>query len=81
MLIPTLYVVRDLSKRGVRPDYLLLAVGILLWGQPQQSNVPGLTALVYMLQAYLPLYVSGAVLAYLLSAIPERVRERNHGAP
>jgi hypothetical protein len=72
MLIPTLFVERDLSRRGVRTDYLLLAVGVMVFAQPQQSNVPGLTALVYMLQAYLPLYLAGAVLVYVLRAIPER---------
>jgi hypothetical protein len=69
MLIPTLFVVRDLQSRNLNPNYLLLAVGLMVCAQPQQSNVPGLTALVYMLQAYLPLFMAAAVMCYVLSAL------------
>jgi hypothetical protein len=69
MLLPTLFVVRDLNRRAVRTDYLLLAVGLMIVAQPQQSNVPGVTDLVYMLQSYLPLYLAGGVLVYVLGAL------------
>jgi hypothetical protein len=69
MLIPTLFVVRDMDRRGIRADYLLLGAGLMTFGQPQQSNVPGLQAGIYMLQAYLPLWIAGAVLVYLLSVL------------
>jgi hypothetical protein len=73
MLIPTLWVIRDLGRRKVTPDYLLIALGLMICGQPQQSRVPGLAGLVYMLQAYLPLLVAAAVAAYLLvDGIKER---------
>jgi Glycosyltransferase family 87 len=66
MLIPTLFVIRDIGKRQLTPNYLLIAVGLMICAQPQQSRVPGLAALVYMLQAYLPLLIATAVAAYLL---------------
>ena len=69
MLIPTLFVLRDLGGRGCRPDYLLLGLGLLAFGQPQQSLVPGLQVLIYMLQAYLPLFLAAAVMVYVLKTI------------
>jgi hypothetical protein len=73
MLIPTLWVIRDLGKRKVTPDYLLIALGLMVCAQPQQSRVPGLAGLVYMLQAYLPLLIAATVAAYLLvDGIKER---------
>ena len=69
MLIPTLFVLRDLGRRGRRPDYLLLGLGLLAFGQPQQSLVPGLKVLIYLLQAYLPLFVAAGVMVYVLKTI------------
>ena len=69
MLIPTLFVVRDLGRRGHRPDYLLLGLGLLAFGQPQQSLVPGLQVLIYLLQAYLPLFLAAGVMVYVLKMI------------
>jgi hypothetical protein len=71
MLIPTLFVLRDLGRRRLHPDYFLLGLGLLAFGQPQQSLVPGLTVLIYILQAYLPLFLAVAVMAYLLKMILE----------
>jgi hypothetical protein len=69
MLIPTLFVLRDLGQRGRRPDYLLLGLGLLAFGQPQQNLVPGLQVLIYLLQAYLPLFVAAAVMVHVLKMI------------
>jgi len=69
MLIPALFVVRDLGTRGLRTDYLLLGLGLMAFGQPQQSLVPGLELLIYMLQAYLPLFLAAAVMVYVLKTI------------
>jgi hypothetical protein len=68
MLIPTLFVIEDLGKRRITPNYLLIGLGLMICAQPQQTTVPGLMALVYMLQAYLPLLISAAVAEYLLVA-------------
>jgi len=70
MLMPTLYVLRDLGKHGIPANYLLLGVALMLCAQPQQTTVPGLTPIIYLLQAYLPLFMAGAVLIYLLRALP-----------
>jgi hypothetical protein len=69
MLMPTLFVVRDIAKRGIPPDYFLMAVGLMVCAELQQTYVPRLGSFVYMLQAYLPLFVSGAVLLYVLRAL------------
>lgn len=69
MLMPALFVVRDLGRRGLSPDYLLLGLGLMAFGQPQQSLVPGLQLLIYMLQAYLPLFLAAAVTVYVLQMI------------
>jgi hypothetical protein len=69
MLMPALFVVHDLGQRGLRPDYLLLGLGLMTFGQPQQSLVPGLQLLIYMLQAYLPLFLAAAVTVYVLQMI------------
>lgn len=66
MLIPTLFVIRDIGRRRTTPEFLLIAVGLMVWGQPQQTYVPGLQALIYMLQAYLPLLTAAAVMGYVL---------------
>jgi hypothetical protein len=69
MLMPALFVIHDLGQRGLRPDYLLLGLGLMTFGQPQQSLVPGLQLLIYMLQAYLPLFLAAAVTVYVLQMI------------
>ena len=69
MLMPTLFVLRDLGRQGFRPDYLLIGLGLMVLGQPQQSLVPGLEVLIYMLQAYLPLFVAAVVMVYTLKMI------------
>ena len=79
MLLPALYVLRDLRRRRLPADYVLLGVGLMIVGQPQQTNVPGMTALVYMLQAYLPLLLSGGALAYLVTALQRAPPPRSAG--
>jgi Glycosyltransferase family 87 len=69
ILIPTLFVLRDLGRRGLRPDYLLLGLALLAFGQPQQTFVPGSQVLIYLAQAYLPLFVTAAVMVYVLKMI------------
>ena len=69
MLVPALFVFRDLTRREIRTDYLLIGAGLMVFAQPQQTNIPGLTAFIYMLQAYLPLFMAGAVLVYVLGAL------------
>lgn len=69
MLMPTLFVVRDICKRQITPNYLLLALGLMVCAQPQQTNVPGLTALIYMLQAYMPLFMAAAVMVYIFGTL------------
>lgn len=75
MLIPALFVVRDIARRGIAPDYFLLGLALLIWAQPQQTYVPGLEALIYMLQAYLPLLVSTAIMIYVLRLLPQESPE------
>jgi len=65
MLIPALFVIRDL-RRSEGQSYLLIALGLMVLAQPQQTNVPGLQVLIYMLQAYLPLSVAAVVMVYVL---------------
>jgi Glycosyltransferase family 87 len=81
MLIPALFVVRELGRRGLRPDYLLLGIGLMTFGQPQQSLVPGLEVLIYMLQAYLPLFLSAAVMVYVLKMILTEQRTASVAVP
>jgi hypothetical protein len=69
MLIPTLYVIRDMGRRGLAPESYLLFIALLVWGQPQQTSVPGLQAFIYMLQAYLPLTVAATVMVYVLRVV------------
>jgi len=69
LLMPTLFVLRDIGKRSMVPDYLLLAVGLMICAQSPQTYVPRLVSLVYLLQSYLPLFIAAAVLAYVLRAI------------
>jgi hypothetical protein len=69
MLIPTLFVIRDLGRRNVAPDYLLLAAFMMLCAQPQQTYVPRLPILIYTLQSYLPLFIAAAVMLYLLRTV------------
>jgi hypothetical protein len=69
MLIPTLFVVRDIGRRGIAPEYFLFAVGLMIWGQPQQNYVPGMQALIYMLQAYLPLFMAATVMVYMMTVL------------
>jgi hypothetical protein len=69
MLLPALFVSRDLCVRHVKPEYVALAAGFMLCAQPQQTNVPGLMGLVYMLQAYLPLFSSSMILFYILNTL------------
>lgn len=66
MLIPALFVIRDLDRRRLVPNYLMLGAALLAWGQPQQNYVPGMQVLIYLLQAYLPLVMTAAILIYLL---------------
>ncbi|HEY6923989.1 MAG TPA: glycosyltransferase family 87 protein [Steroidobacteraceae bacterium] len=66
MLIPALFVIRDLRRSEGTQNYLLLALGLMILAQPQQTNVPGLQILIYMLQAYLPLWVAAIVMVYVL---------------
>jgi hypothetical protein len=68
MLIPSLFVMKDIIRRRVAANYPLLAVALMLFTQPQQSNVPGLAGLIIMLQAYMPLVFSGIVMVYVLRA-------------
>jgi hypothetical protein len=74
--MPTLFVLRDIGKRSPAPDYLLLAVVLIVCAQPQQTYVPRLVSLVYLLQSYLPLFMAAAVLAYLLRSIIQPPSER-----
>ena len=60
MLIPALFVVRDLGRRGVRPNYLLISLAVLVLAQPQQTNVPGMSRVLTLAQAYLPLLLAAA---------------------
>jgi Glycosyltransferase family 87 len=69
LLIPALFAVRDVARRGVPPNYLLIGLALMVWGQPQQTNVPGLQALIYMLQAYLPWIMAACIMVYTLSAL------------
>jgi hypothetical protein len=66
MLIPALFVIRNIARRGLTPDYFLLGLALLIWAQPQQDYVPGMEALIYMIQAYLPLFISAAIMIYVL---------------
>jgi hypothetical protein len=66
MLIPALFVIRDLRRSEGTQNYLLIALGLMILAQPQQTNVPGLQVLIYMLQAYLPLSVAAVVMVYVL---------------
>lgn len=66
MLIPALFVVRDLRRSEGTQNYLLIALGLMILAQPQQTNVPGLQVLIYMLQAYLPLSLAAVVMIYVL---------------
>jgi hypothetical protein len=66
MLIPALFVLRDIARRDITPNYFLLGLALLIWAQPQQTTVPGMDGLIYMIQAYLPLLMSAAVMAYVL---------------
>jgi Glycosyltransferase family 87 len=87
MLIPTLFVIRDIAHRKIAPRPLLIAVGLMLLAQPQQNYVPGLQVLIYMLQAYLPLITAAAVLGYVLSisiaaqAAPESPHDESGAEP
>jgi hypothetical protein len=76
LLVPALFVVRDLARREGKPSYLLLGVGLMILAQPQQTNVPGLQAFIYMLQAYLPLLMSGVITAYMLRLISKTCAEQ-----
>jgi hypothetical protein len=69
MLIPALFVMKDIIRRRVAANYPLLAVALMLFTQPQQSNVPGLLGLIIMLQAYMPSVFSGIVMVYVLSVL------------
>jgi hypothetical protein len=75
MLMPALFVVRDVARRGIPPDYLLLAVALMVLAQPQQTNVPGLQALIYMLQAYLPWIMAACIMVYTLGAVLRTSKE------
>jgi hypothetical protein len=69
MLIPALYVLRDMSRRSVAIDYVAIGAVLMLIGQPQQTSVPGMSAAITLLQAYLPLLEAMAILAYLLCVL------------
>ena len=77
MLIPALFVIRDLRGRseGMK-DFMMIALGLMILAQPQQTNVPGLQVLIYMLQAYLPLSVAVVVMVYVLRLMLRTVPER-----
>ena len=66
MLIPTWFVIRDIGKRGPAPGYFLFVVGLLVGCQPQQSYVPGMSVLIYLVQGYLPLLTAAIVMIYTL---------------
>ena len=71
LLLPALFVITDLTRRGRAANYPILAVAAVLFTQPQQSNVPGLAGLIIMLQAYMPLVFAGGVMCYVLRALLE----------
>jgi len=75
VLIPSLFVIRDLGKHEIPQNWLLLAIGLMIFAQPQQTNVPGLQSLIYMLQAYLPLLMAAGIMVYVLETIARTARE------
>jgi len=74
MLIPALFVVKDMTRRQIAMSYPILAVALVLFTQPQQTNVPGLSGLIILLQAYMPLVFAAGVLAYVLMALTSNSR-------
>jgi len=75
VLVPSLFVIRDLGKHEIPQNWLLLAIGLMIFAQPQQTNVPGLQSLIYMLQAYLPLLMAAGIMVYVLEALARTARE------
>jgi hypothetical protein len=75
MLMPSLFVLRDMRRRGGSVDYLLVALCLMIGAQPQQSYVPRLKSLIYLCQGYLPLFMAAGVMVYIANALGRSTNE------
>jgi hypothetical protein len=69
LLMPALFVVRQIMLGRLGPGLFVPLLGVLIFYQPRSSYVPGLTYVVWALQAYLPWLVAWIIMVYLVRSV------------